>query len=260
MGPARVRRSHRRNAEVCRGPATSARRSIRRRSTTNCRSSTSSAACSARSMPPTRLGRRRGRLGAPSGPRRRTCRPMSDDGLTWTFSIKPGVYYAPPFAGRRGHGDLAGLHPSDGGARPCSECPRSGGYNFYYSVIRRASTSSPRVRPTRSSGLESARRPHTLVVTTSAPTGDLPYRMAMPAAAPIPPHPTDPGARFGVAQGHDDRLRPVPDRPPVPYMFEGTRPARLHGSGRGSGDRFSGYDVGRSDRPGPQPFLRSGDR
>ena len=44
----------------------------------------------------------------------------------------------------------------------------------------------------------------TLVVRTSTPTGDLPFRMAMPAAAPIPPLPGDPDAPFGVATGHDD--------------------------------------------------------
>src|SRR6185503_13325708 len=68
------------------------------------------------------------------------------------------------------------------------------------------------------SGLE-APDDHTLVVTTTEPTGDLPFRMAMPAAAPIPPNPNDPRARLGIAEGHDDNF----GRFQVgtgPYMFE----------------------------------------
>ena len=48
------------------------------------------------------------------------------------------------------------------------------------------------------SGLEAPDN-STLIVRTSAPTSDLPFRMAMPASAPIPPLPGDPDAPFGVA-------------------------------------------------------------
>ena len=63
--------------------------------------------------------------------------------------------------------------------------------------------------------------PHTLVVKLTEPTGDLGYRFAMPATAPIPPSPSDPSAMLGVATGHDDDY----GRFLVssgPYMFKGS--------------------------------------
>ncbi len=62
---------------------------------------------------------------------------------------------------------------------------------------------------------------YTLEIKLTAPAGDLGYRLAMPAAAPIPPNPADPEAPLGVAEGHDDDY----GRFLVssgPYMFEGS--------------------------------------
>jgi len=60
-----------------------------------------------------------------------------------------------------------------------------------------------------------------LVVTTTAPTGDLAWRLAMPASAPIAPNPDDPSARLGIAEGHTkDYGRYLVGT--GPYMFEGT--------------------------------------
>jgi peptide/nickel transport system substrate-binding protein len=81
-------------------------------------------------------------------------------------------------------------------------------------------------------------------VTTTEPTGDLPYRMAMPAAAPIPPNPDDPGARLGIAEGHDDNF----GRFQVgtgPYMFEGTDQLDFSVDAEQQ-DAVAGYSVGQS--------------
>ena len=59
------------------------------------------------------------------------------------------------------------------------------------------------------------------MVKITEPAGDLPWRFAMPATAPIPPNPSDPKAVLGVADGHTTNY----GRFLVgtgPYMFEGT--------------------------------------
>jgi peptide/nickel transport system substrate-binding protein len=72
---------------------------------------------------------------------------------------------------------------------------------------------------------------HTLTITTTRPAGDLPYRMMMPAAAPIP---------TGADEGHEDdygRLLISSG----PYMFEGSDQAQQPPT-----DPFPGYRPGRS--------------
>ena len=163
---------------------------------------------------------------------------VSADGLTWTFALKPGINYSPPLQ------DLTVtaqdfIRAMDREA--CSECA-SGGYNFYYSVIEGFPEFSAGDADT-ISGLE-APDDTTLVIRTTSPTGDLPFRMAMPAAAPIPPNPADPDAPLGVAEGHDDNY----GRFLVstgPYMFEGTDQLDFSAPAEDQ-QPVSGYDVGRS--------------
>src|SRR5215212_3193957 len=162
----------------------------------------------------------------------------SADGLTWTFDIKPGVRYSPPLQ------DLEVTAQDFIRAierEACSQCA-TGGYSFYYSAIEGfaeyASGDADSI-----SGLE-APDDHTLIVTTTEPTGDLPYRMAMPAAAPIPPNPDDPGARLGIAEGHDDNF----GRFQVgtgPYTFEGTDQLDFSVDAEQQ-DAVAGYSVGQS--------------
>ena len=163
---------------------------------------------------------------------------VSADGLTWTFTLKPGIAYAPPL-------DDVTVTAQDFiramEREACGECS-TGGYSFYYSTIEGfdefAAGEADSI-----SGLE-APDDSTLVVRTSAPTGDLPFRMAMPAAAPIPPLPGDPDARFGVATGHDDNY----GRFLIgtgPYMFEGTDQLDFSLPPEDQ-DPVTGYDVGRS--------------
>ena len=162
----------------------------------------------------------------------------SADGLTWTFTLKPGIHYSPPLQDVEvtAQDFIRAME-----REACSQCA-TGGYNFYYAAIEGFSEYASGEADT-ITGLE-APDEHTLVVTTTEPTGDLPYRMAMPAAAPIPPNPNDRDARLGIAEGHDDNF----GRFQVgtgPYMFEGTD--RLDFSVDPS-DRepVSGYEVGQS--------------
>jgi peptide/nickel transport system substrate-binding protein len=119
---------------------------------------------------------------------------VSADGLTWTFTMRDGIRYAPPFD------DVEVTAEDIIRALEREADPRAseGGYAFYYSVIEGfdafANGDADSI-----TGLQ-APDGRTLVVTVTAPTGDLPYRFAMPATAPIPPD--APGERFGAAEGH----------------------------------------------------------
>lgn len=154
---------------------------------------------------------------------------VSTDGLTWTFHLKPNLHYAPPFQ----HTEIVArdiIRALQREADP--EVPS--GYAFYYSVIR-GFDGFAQGRASNISGLQ-ARDDHTLVVDLTEPTGDLGYRLSLPASAPIPPgaahgHETDYG-RFLVSSGPYmlegsgdlDFSRPPEDQPPV----SGFAPARFN--------------------------------
>ena len=105
---------------------------------------------------------------------------VCDDGLTWTFPIKPGVIYSPAVPGRRCDG--AGLHPCV--EREADLNASSGGYAFYYSAIEGFDDLSAGEADT-ISGI-TAVDDQTLEVTVTEPTGDLAWRFAMPADRPDP--------------------------------------------------------------------------
>ncbi|MCI0635961.1 MAG: ABC transporter substrate-binding protein [Actinobacteria bacterium] len=163
---------------------------------------------------------------------------VSADGLTWTFTLKPGIAYAPPL-------DDVTVSSQDFiramERAACGECS-TGGYSFYYSAIE-GFDEFVAGEADSISGLE-APDDTTLIIRTTAPTGDLPFRMAMPAAAPIPPHPDDPDAPFGVATGHDDNYGRFLI-PTGPYMFEGTDQLDFS-LPPDDQEPASGYDIGRS--------------
>jgi len=137
---------------------------------------------------------------------------VSADGLTWTFSIKPGINYAPPF-------DDVAITANDfitALKRTANPKTSVGGYSFYYNVIE-GFEDYAEGKADEISGL-TAVDDQTLEVTLTAPAGDLPYRFTMPATAPIPP--LD-GGEFGVATGHDkDYGRFLVAS--GPYMFKGS--------------------------------------
>ena len=111
----------------------------------------------------------------------------------------------------------------------CGTC-NVGGYSFYYSAIKGfdafAAGDADSI-----SGLATP-DDSTLVVTLNSPTGDLGYRLAMPASAPIPPLPGDPKARLGAATGHDANWGQFLVAT-GPYMFEGLPAA----------ERYQGFDL-----------------
>jgi ABC-type transport system substrate-binding protein len=229
--------------------STSRRRSTRRRSTTASRGRSIAVACCERCSRTT--GRRRPKAAAEVKPDLAAALPeQSADGLTWTFTLKPGIKYAPPLE------DVTVTAQDFIRAmerEACGTCS-TGGYSFYYSTIEGFDEFAAGDADT-ITGLE-APDDSTLIVRTTTPTGDLPFRMAMPAAAPIPPLPGDPKARLGIATGHDDNFgRFIVGT--APYMFEGTdqldfslpRTTRSRSPGTTSGVRSSWSATRRTTRP-----------
>jgi len=139
---------------------------------------------------------------------------VSDDQLTWTFTLKQGIHYAPPLE------DVEITAQDFVRAMMREATPEvAAGYSFYYSAIEGFDDYAAGKADT-ISGM-TAVDDYTLEVKVTEPTGDLGYRMAMPAAAPIPPNPDDPEAPLGVAEGHnDDYGRFLVSS--GPYMYEGS--------------------------------------
>ena len=104
---------------------------------------------------------------------------VSADGLTWTFSIQPGLHYAPPVE----EVEITAQDFVRAMEREATPSANVGGYPFYYSVIdgfdEFASGEADEI-----SGMKAV-DDHTLEITVTRPTGDLGYRLAMPAAAPM---------------------------------------------------------------------------
>jgi peptide/nickel transport system substrate-binding protein len=134
---------------------------------------------------------------------------VSPDGLTWTFHIRSGLHYAPPLqqteirAGDFGRSVERLMSPP-----PPDLPPPYGPILDYYLGIFLALTdiiagAQDYVDGTAQhiSGLESP-DPYTFVVHLTKPNGSLGYLFSLPDTAPIPPNPSDPGAKFGVAEGH----------------------------------------------------------
>lgn len=127
---------------------------------------------------------------------------MSADGLTWTIEMQEGLRYAPPYEEREIVAEdvvegLERLARSD--SFLVQYLSPVGGFDRYATGEAEAIT-----------GLNVLDE-HTLSVQLTSPTGDLPHRLALDAAAPIPP---------GSADGHDeDFFLFLPAS--GPYMLEG---------------------------------------
>jgi peptide/nickel transport system substrate-binding protein len=117
----------------------------------------------------------------------------SADGLTWTFKIKQGVHYGDPY------GDVEVTAPDiiRALAREADADASVGGYTPYYEVIKGFSDVEDG-KADLPSGMV-ATDPYTLEIHLTEPTGDLGYRFAMGATAPIPP---EGDAVLGAADGH----------------------------------------------------------
>lgn len=136
---------------------------------------------------------------------------VSPDQLIWTFHLHSGLHYGPPFEDTEiVAADIVRALARE--ADPNLGVRITGGpsYASYYSVIR-GYDAFVRGKTSRISGLQ-AKDDHTLVVLLTQPTGDLGYRLALPAASPIPP---------GALDGHERNLEGFWVSS-GPYMFEGS--------------------------------------
>jgi peptide/nickel transport system substrate-binding protein len=137
---------------------------------------------------------------------------VSEDGLTYTIEIKPGLMYAPPL-------EDVEITAQDF-ITPIERGYTVGGpYMGYYDIIEGA-TEYAAGDADSITGMKAV-DDHTLEVTLTEPVGDFQFRFAMAAAAPIPPNPSDPNAEFGVATGHDESYGPFLVAS-GPYMFDGS--------------------------------------
>jgi peptide/nickel transport system substrate-binding protein len=133
---------------------------------------------------------------------------VTTDGLTWTFRLRRGLRYGPPFA------DTEILTPDI--VRALERAARrweAGGY-LYQHIEGFSDVSEGKAESI--SGLETP-DDHTLVVHLDQPSGDVGQMMALPASAPIPRVPG--GAPFGAAEGHEDYGGFLVSS--GPYMLEG---------------------------------------
>jgi peptide/nickel transport system substrate-binding protein len=152
---------------------------------------------------------------------------VSGDGLTWTFSLRRGVHYAPPMAGtqivatdfiRSFERVLSPSVPENGFWYP--GFPKGGYFvQFYLPDVIEGARDFVDGKSDHISGLE-APSPSTLVVHLTQPTGDLGYRLAQTQLGPIPANPASPADPFGVAQGHPGDYGDFIVSS-GPYMFEG---------------------------------------
>jgi len=113
---------------------------------------------------------------------------VSADGLTWTFHLRGGLRFAPPFEDTT----ITSLDLVRALERMARVWRKAGSYGFYYEVIRGFDDYSSGEADS-IAGLETP-DDQTLVVRLEQVTGDLAYRFSLPATSPIPE---------GAADGHD---------------------------------------------------------
>lgn len=141
---------------------------------------------------------------------------VSDDGLTWTFRIRPGIRYAPPL-------EEVEVTSADIVRAFLRAVSRPGVEEVGFAGLDQLGIEGVDAflsgEASTISGFETPDA-HSLRIRLERPAGDLPARFALGDTAPLPPNPSDPSAPFGVATGHDDDYgRFVVGT--GPYMVEG---------------------------------------
>jgi peptide/nickel transport system substrate-binding protein len=131
---------------------------------------------------------------------------VSEDGLTYTFTLKDGVMFGPPVSRPVTTKDVAYAFERIGTEALVAQ------YGFYYTVVKGMEEFTAGDAKT-ISGIETP-DDKTIVFTLTQPTGDFLYRLAMPAAAPIPP---EVGKCFKKAGEYGRNVVSS-----GPYMFEGS--------------------------------------
>jgi peptide/nickel transport system substrate-binding protein len=108
---------------------------------------------------------------------------VSNDGLTYTFTLKDGVRFGPPLNREITSEDVAFAFERIGTESLVAQ------YGFYYTVIEGmqefTEAGGLEKRGNKISGIKTP-DPKTISFTLTEPTGDFLYRLAMPAAGPIP--------------------------------------------------------------------------
>jgi peptide/nickel transport system substrate-binding protein len=104
----------------------------------------------------------------------------SADGLTWTFHLKSGVMFGPPLDRAVTSKDIAYAFQRINTKSLIAQ------YGNYYDGVIEGMTGDAKSPNTPISGIETP-DDSTLVFTLTKPTGDLLYRLAMGATAPVPP-------------------------------------------------------------------------
>lgn len=152
---------------------------------------------------------------------------ISDDGLTYTFTLKDGVKFSPPVNRDVTSKDVAYAFERIGTEALVAQ------YGFYYTVIKGMAEFTEGKAKT-ISGIETP-DDKTITFTLTQPTGDFLYRLAMPAAAPVPP---EVGKCFKKAGEYGRNVVSS-----GPYMFEGSDQVDI--SGCEAIKPASGYDPTR---------------
>ncbi|MGH2808515.1 MAG: ABC transporter substrate-binding protein [Actinomycetota bacterium] len=153
----------------------------------------------------------------------------TNDGLTYTFDLKPGVMFGPPLNRPVTSRDIEFAFERIA----CRICFAT--YDFYYvGVIRGLRKMSGPAQPGRISGIETP-DDDTIVFHLRKPTGDFLHRLTLPATAPVPREVTRcwPTTQYGkslVSTG--------------PYMFEGSEDVDLS-EGCDSVRKVAGYGPDR---------------
>ena len=148
---------------------------------------------------------------------------VSSDGMTWTFHLRPGLHYAPPFQDVEiTSGDFVRALLRAGNPSQVVQDVSNPGW-VYLRLIDGFDAYSAGTGGSTISGV-TTQDPHTITIREVRPDRTLADIFAMPFTAPIPPSPTDPSAPLGAATGHPwiDGTGYGPFQAATgPYMFEG---------------------------------------
>jgi peptide/nickel transport system substrate-binding protein len=149
---------------------------------------------------------------------------ISPDGMTWTFHLRQGLRYAPPFGNAEiTSKDVVRAILRAGSADAIAQNIGHAGFLYLPLVEGYAEYSAGKASSV--SGLQTP-DDHTLLVQETRPDRSLAYVFAMPFTSPIPPSPTDPSAPLGAATGHAWTGKTGGYGPFLvatgPYMFEGS--------------------------------------
>ncbi len=105
---------------------------------------------------------------------------ISSDGLTWTFKLKPGLKWGPPVNRAITSKDIAFAFDRIDTKSLVAQ------YGFYFDGTIQGMNGPVDKQPTSISGITTP-DDSTIIFHLTQPTGDLPFRLAMPAAAAMPP-------------------------------------------------------------------------